>query len=75
MNQESFNTIQNNFKKFLRNESHPIKEMSHPITHLPDQRIERMEKTYAFGREDCEIGYKISITDEHGNRTTKIVPT
>jgi len=75
MDQKSFSTIQNNFRKFLNEKTHPPTEMPllTSVTHNPNQKIERMEKTRIFGKDDCEIGYKISFTDKHGKRTTKIV--
>jgi len=79
MEQKSFNTIQSNFKKFLGNKLHhplPIenkKEIIPPLVSSLNQKIERLEKTTAFGREDDEIGYKISFTDKKGNRKTEIV--
>jgi len=76
MEQKSFNTIQNNFKKFLGNKLYPIKEEKEISPTIPNlnQKIERIERTTAFGREDAEIGYKISFNDPKGNRKTEIVP-
>jgi len=74
MEQSSFNSIQNNFRKFLKGNLHPVVEpKKSPPVHNLNQRVERMEKTNVFGKDDCEIGYKISVTDCNGKRTTKIV--
>jgi len=78
MEQASFNSIQGNFKKFLSNKLHPasvIQEKKEPIQSSSNlnQRVERIERTNAFGREDCEIGYKISFTDKNGNKKTQMV--
>ncbi len=74
MNQQSFNSIQNNFRKFLGSKLHPIEEKKTPVTKpLPSRTIEPMEQTHGFGSDDCEIGYKVSYRDSKGIQRYRIV--
>lgn len=74
MNQQSFNSIQDKFKKFLGSKLHPIEEIRIPVTKpVPSRQIEPMEQTMGFGRDDREIGYKVSYVDSQGVKRYRIV--
>lgn len=78
MDQNLFNSIQNNFRNFLsKKNSHsqtkPLVTEQITDEQLPIELIE-MEKTYGFGSGDCEIGYKMMVTDKHGKKSYKIFP-
>ena len=73
MNQQLFNTIQRNFKKFLNGKSNPgvaVKPIQTP--NVRNRRIVEMERTCAFGSQDEGIGYKISSIDSNGKVRTNI---
>jgi hypothetical protein len=76
MEQNQFNKIQGNFRRFLseiKNPSvkkQPITEQIAPAT---PNKI-KMEKTSIFGQDDAEIGCKVISTDSNGNQTYRIVP-
>ena len=73
MEQLNFNKIQENFKKFLREQLHPESKDIIKEEIIPQKRktIE-IEKTTAFGSEDKEIGYKVQWTGKDGKLITKI---
>jgi len=75
MDQTQFNSMQNNFKRFLGRKLHPSPRRVLPPEppRLPTQQITQMERTHGFGKDDCEIGYKISFTDKNGKQQTRIV--
>lgn len=75
MQQSTFNSIQNNFKKFLQNKSNPVNEPKLEKVRTINSTYENIERTRAFGSEDCEIGYRVSYLDKNGNQRTKIVAT
>ena len=79
MEQTHFNTIQNNFKQFLTEKIHPSPKKKiiaeHSVSCTNDTSVVNLERTNGFGRENCEVGYKISFIDSNGVRKTKIVPS
>jgi len=79
MEQTHFNTIQNNFKRFLTEKIHtsPKKKIitEHSVSCTNDTETINLERTNGFGKDDDEVGYKISFVDRNGNRKTKIVPS
>lgn len=79
MDQNLFNSIQNNFKNFLsKKDSRPQskKLVTEQIISEEQSPIELigMEKTYGFGSDDCEIGYKMMVIDKYGRKSYKILP-
>jgi hypothetical protein len=74
MEQQSFNSIQNNFRKFLGTKLHPIEEKRIPVIRpTSSHQLEPMEKTIGFGNDDCEIGYRVSYTDSNGVSRYRII--
>ena len=62
MDKSLFQSIQNNFRTYLKGKTHPV-----PVVPLPipapvknHNRIVEMERTSIFGKDDEGIGYRIS---------------
>jgi len=73
MDQNTFNKLQREFKKFLDIQKHPQKITENIRSEGQSPTNVAIEKTSIFGKDDAPIGYRIITTDKTGKQTYRIV--